>query len=513
MSNAEEFFQLFIGLTRAYGIYSISASRADKKQVGKAATIRSEVTVELWEKHLNGEQCLGIIPINDEGMCKFGAIDIDIYEGLQHSSIITKLNDNNIPFIVCRSKSGGAHIYSFFKEWTPASVVQHKLKEIAAGLGYGGCEIFPKQIKLLTERGDVGGWINMPYFGGGTSTRYGFSKDGTSLSVGEFLEYASVCRISEEKFGKISFTTESEFSKGPPCLEHLTVQKFATGSRNNGLFNLGVYLRKAFPDEWETLLETYNHRFITPPLSSTEVQNTIKSLRKKNYQYTCTTSPLCDFCNSTLCKTRKFGVGTSIQFPTIHSLTKYDTQPPIWFLDVEGGGRVELSTDELQNQKRFQKRCMEDLNMMPHKLKEDEWSSIVNDLLETVNIIEAPPDASPVGQLLEHVKIFCTSRAQALEISEITQGKPFYDKDGVFEKNEIRHYFRMIDFVAYLNRNHIRNFSEPKIASTLKGIGAQHHFKNFKGSGVNFWSVAEYKMDTTPLTIPEEFKEDGDTHF
>ena len=34
-------------------------------------------------------------------------------------------------------------------------------------------------------------------------------------------------------------------------------------------------------------------------------------------------------------------------------LTKQDSEPPIWFLDVEGG-RLELETDDLLNQNRFQ---------------------------------------------------------------------------------------------------------------------------------------------------------------
>ena len=36
--------------------------------------------------------------------------------------------------------------------------------EISAFLGYGGCEVFLKQEQLLVERGDVGNFINLPYF-------------------------------------------------------------------------------------------------------------------------------------------------------------------------------------------------------------------------------------------------------------------------------------------------------------------------------------------------------------
>ena len=39
---------------------------------------------------------------------------------------------------------------------------------------------------------------------------------------------------------------------GPPCLQILCAEKISEGGRNNGLFNIGVYLRKAFPDSWES---------------------------------------------------------------------------------------------------------------------------------------------------------------------------------------------------------------------------------------------------------------------
>ena len=35
----------------------------------------------------------------------------------------------------------------------------------------------------------------------------------------------------------------------------------------------------------------------------------IKQLEKKDYNYTCKATPMCDHCNSGLCKTQPFGVG------------------------------------------------------------------------------------------------------------------------------------------------------------------------------------------------------------
>ena len=44
-----------------------------------------------------------------------------------------------------------------------ASDFSDKAAEIAAGLGHGRCEIFPKQEQVLVE-GDVGNFINLALF-------------------------------------------------------------------------------------------------------------------------------------------------------------------------------------------------------------------------------------------------------------------------------------------------------------------------------------------------------------
>ena len=37
---------------------------------------------------------------------------------------------------------------------------------------------------------------------------------------------------------------------GPPCLQVLTTQGFPEGTRNNGLFNIGIFYRMSNPDDW-----------------------------------------------------------------------------------------------------------------------------------------------------------------------------------------------------------------------------------------------------------------------
>ena len=89
-----------------------------------------------------------------------GCIDIDEYD-LDHLSLIKSIRDLKLPVIVCRSKSGGAHVFLFTKENIPASLMQSKLKQMALVLGYEGSEIFPKQTEILVERGDTGNFFKL----------------------------------------------------------------------------------------------------------------------------------------------------------------------------------------------------------------------------------------------------------------------------------------------------------------------------------------------------------------
>ena len=60
---------------------------------------------------------------------------------------------------------------------------------MAEALGFGGCEIFPKQTEILVERGDTGNFLNLPYHGGIRGLRYAFDEDGNALSLEDFIQY------------------------------------------------------------------------------------------------------------------------------------------------------------------------------------------------------------------------------------------------------------------------------------------------------------------------------------
>ena len=145
----EKFKNIFEGLDRAHGVTIVGESNGNGTKIkGKSFVKREPVTDELWQKHLDGKDSLGVIPINDDNKCKWGCIDIDSYAGFDHQKLINKIKQFKLPLVVCRSKSGGAHVFLFTKDYVSASLMQDKLNEIRSVLGYGGSEVFPKQREL-----------------------------------------------------------------------------------------------------------------------------------------------------------------------------------------------------------------------------------------------------------------------------------------------------------------------------------------------------------------------------
>ena len=106
---------------------------------------------------------------------------------------------NKLPLIVCRSKSGGAHVFLFTKENIPASLMQSKLKQMAIILGYEGSEIFPKQTEILVERGDTGNFLNLPYYNEMKGLRYAINDNGTGCTLQEFFELYDVYAAQKNK--------------------------------------------------------------------------------------------------------------------------------------------------------------------------------------------------------------------------------------------------------------------------------------------------------------------------
>ncbi len=64
--------------------------------------------------------------------------------------------------------------------------MRDKLLSISAVLGYGGSEVFPKQVELKSKD-DTGNFLNLPYFNGDNTTRYCFNQNAEAVNLDDFL--------------------------------------------------------------------------------------------------------------------------------------------------------------------------------------------------------------------------------------------------------------------------------------------------------------------------------------
>ncbi|WP_448506577.1 TOTE conflict system archaeo-eukaryotic primase domain-containing protein [Immundisolibacter sp.] len=484
---AIRFEGLYRGLQRAHGTFRIThADDAKKgKMVGRAITVYETPTVEKWVEHLAGTTGIGIVPIDEHNMCRWGAIDIDTYRAGLVEEVEERTRALKLPVVCIRTKSGGVHVTAFVTEPIDARMMRAKMMEMAAALGVAGVEIYPKQVQLASER-DTGNWLNMPYFNMKDTTRYAVYK-GRGLTAEEFLDLAYALRSTPEQFLATSCADGGYFDDGPPCLQTIAAQGVQVGTRNESLFAMGVYARLKHDANWEDRVDEMNQMFIQPPLASREVQGICKSLSRKSYFYPCSKPPIVNFCNKEVCRHREYGIGQGDQEPTLEigTLVKICTDPPSWIIDVEGV-RFEIETDDLMSQARFAKVCVEKINKWPGRVKPSIWMRTIQNRLDNVEVIEAPLEASPEGRFMWHLEQFCVVSAPARVKEELLLGKPWTD--------EGRHFFRSEDLMRYLNQHHFRDVSPRKAWSLLRSkAGAQHKQFQLKGRCVQCWSIPEFK--------------------
>ena len=510
--KVEKFKSIFEGLDVAYGQHQPQGSRADGKQQGKSYMVRKEVTHELWEKHLEGEgPSLGIIPIRADNTTKWGCIDIDSYP-LDHTFLFKKIRRLKLPLVYCKSKSGGAHLFLFMKNPIAAKLVRTKLTDMASSLGQSASEIFPKQSGIQPEKGDLGNFLNLPYFRSDKSSRYAIKDNAAAATIDEFFEMYE--KYSVDDIDSIGTIKSEAIVDGPPCLQSLCSQGFPEGGRNNGLFSLGVYLKKFDEQHWEEQLVKYNLEYMKPPLVHTEVTTLIKTLNRKDYQYKCKDQPISSFCNVNICKTRKHGVGASNVSQQLGALSKLCTEPPIWFLEIPSDDptsdlKLQLTTEELQIQTKFQKRCMEVINIMPPLMKPSDWQQLVNSKMLTALLIEVSNDGSVSGQFIAHLQEFCTDRAQAQNRDDILLRKPWTESNleevGGKTEDVSRTYFRLKDLHAYLLRQKFTHYTNTgQIIAELRKINGLHKFMKLKKQGVNTWGIPAFNPIDSEHAIQEQ---------
>lgn len=486
----QKFAALFAGYSKAYGTFLIRGTAPDGKAIGKAQTLRGQATEAVYRAHLEGAGGgLGVIMLREDNTVYFGAIDYD-NKTMDHKKADERIRELDLPLVLCRSKSGGGHFYCFVTEPVPASLMRARLEEWTALLGMADTtEAFPKQAERYNES-DIGNWINLPYFDAEKTNRYAF-RDSKEIGLIEFTDYAWSKRVTPEQMGISSAAPEdieSMFYEGPPCLQQIESQGgFIQGTKKEGMFSAAVYLRKRYPDDWQERVDAVNQKMAG--LLSTEVTGLIKQVGKKAYSYKCTQPPINACCNRRVCRTRLYGVGETDAVDSrgfsIGALTRYETSngdEPLFAMEVSGK-RVLVTTSQLYSRDEFNRACISQANVIPVHMTPVRWLKFLNDLLPTADIVPLPEDASPLGQLWEHIVMFLTQSVSAIELAQIQMGTPYRDPSD----NMI--YFRSVDMFTYLNGRRIPYKSPQAVWEMLRAKGGSKKFVNLGGRGMNVWYI------------------------
>lgn len=505
---SERLLRLFAGWNKAHGEFKPGKQTkvARGKIKGGQSTALGAPTEELWEKHLSGEIGLGVYMLRADGTVRFAAIDVDVYP-LDLEALAKKIATNMLPLIVCRSKSGGAHLYLFCSENIPAGIVRQKLAEWALVLGLytlkgtakDKVEFFPHKDRLASGN-DFGKYINMPYFKG-TVDRYAVDATGAKLPVEVFIQTAEQASVTLKQLQSITTAPGVELEDAPPCLQSLLANGPATDFKNNTLLNLGVYLRQRYPDTWQDQLELYNREYIEPPLVARDVLKIIKTISKTSYNFMCSQEPISGLCNTAVCITRKFGVRAKAEDSgqgsgfnlNLGQLTKFTTIPPTWELEVNGVV-LRLDTDQLMSYARFRKAVLEALNVLPVLLKAETWNIILDEKLNNLEEVIAPTDAGQPGRIQWYLEQFCV-RLRARVRDELKDGKVWWD-----EKNK-RVYFRLHPFMENLIKHRVYEQSR-EITSLFRSWSFKHGQFNIKGVCVQWWCMPEFNVQNEPDEVP-----------
>lgn len=147
--DAVRFAELFAGRTDAVGL-------------DRGGVERCEVTHRMYLDHLRGTvgAGIGIFPVRDDETVLFGAIDLD-----EPNFPLAMILANDLPGVqwLEKSRSGNAHVWTFFDEPLECWAAKAVLRAGCVLNGRPDVEVFPKQDGL--KEGMVGNYINLPFYG------------------------------------------------------------------------------------------------------------------------------------------------------------------------------------------------------------------------------------------------------------------------------------------------------------------------------------------------------------
>jgi hypothetical protein len=508
------FKKLFRGNPQAYGVFW--------SKNGKSETIRKPPTLDDYEAHLYGDaNGLGIVPVIDHNTSQFGVLDYDNHkqkDGVNLVDLEKAIKKLGAPLVVCRSKSGGAHVFLFGSKPLNTKVLRQTMYNYAtqlSGFGEVEIEIFPKQDHV--DKHLVGNWINLPYFTSSVTERYAII-NGKKANLEQFLKEAENLAVDNTMLLELGSETHKD---APPCIEKMLKERLDEGSRNNALYSFSVYVKKAFPENWQNLVYKFNAENFVEPLKHDEVTKVINSVdRNENYRYKCGQEPCKSRCDSSRCVMRKWGITPTERselmmstLPEFGKLRKYLMDPVKYELVIEGK-KVMLTSEDLLIFSRFRKVVFEQLDRVLKTIKPEVWIDIVDKMIKNVELIEVPDDASRNGLirslLMEYIKQanLEDSGKDVEKRKLLTSGHPVVQQMNENTTGEKKRYvlFKGVDFRRAIQSKRLGNLVGTDIWIAIKDMGVRSFTVRDKDRVLKVWGVPLINDTVHPDVYLDDFE-------
>lgn len=506
MDNLKRFIQLFTGAKCFYGIVDYSFTPKKKK------TLTAGVVDAVYMNHLTGVKALGISPINEEALCRFGSIDIDAHgeddDAIDIVSIAKQIHTKGFPLLAFRSQSGkGVHLYCFTREPVRSVIMRAKLRHWAIELGHADAEVFPKSDHpvIIDNPSDAEGkkvmaaWINLPYYNG-MSTQNETSRlmlhPTKHILIEDFSEALEIMEdLRDQTEMKIKSNIDKDiFSKAPPCLQKLVAMSpiDLPQGRNITMMSFGVLLKKVYTNEsvWQDKMMDLNRELFTSPLDLSEMKQTVFKSFKRGYHYRCQECPLKDHCNSQVCVNREYGIppadkelmdkASKVRLDKLTRCVMEDTNEFVhWQLTIvrtdkkyedgtEMQATITLQTEDLQNPKKVAARILENTFIRLPDISKKAWDYKVDDLIRDELQEEIPSEFSEGGELRKLLKDYVRTGGVSESSIDLTNGFIYYKK----KVNEL--YVPPAPFINYLKRKKaFNNLKLGTLYTMLHMLGAQ----------------------------------------
>ena len=269
-------------------------------------------------------------------------------------------------------------------------------------------------------------------------------------------------------------------------------QGIPEGGRDNTLYQYAVYAKKKWPNEWQAKVDEFNHKYMEKPLGSAQVQKTVTQHERKDYQYKCKDQPMCAVCSPIVCQSRQYGIGDSFEH-NFSDLTKIQSDQSVWFLNIDGQ-RIVLDTEELFDQNKFRKACMDKINIVPNPMRPNAWTTRLQQLLRDIEVIEAPKEIRKEGRFKSLLEQFLDDQGAAEHIDEINMGKAWFDKG--------KAYFKTDAIQTFLEKKRFKDFTSTQIHATIRQMGGGHAHKKVQGTTAFMWYIPYTRKEEKSFAVP-----------